>query len=376
MANQVQLGIIWDMVIDNGSVTTEERLRLAQTSTWLRNKIERRAELYIRRLEALINDVDESTAFSTLEGINPGGFLFARIVYRALARRRASYDPELFITTQWRIESDYQKAVAAGVEVKVPMPFQNIPEEPNEDTMTITPGQHAYHWHNKKGSQDYVSGSGPRADQAFIIRLHSGQYTPRFYLPEGWGTHPKLVEWNKNIFIIQFVTFYSTDPRTRHPVLLNNQFPVTTTDILIIDAERWIGMPFHVAVNLRDKIWPGLWIYLEKKFNIIPTDFSHEGQMTFGTLLSMPTVVKITPDPKNEIVRLSDGKASKDSCVFWLVIEGVNNHARLEYIIRISFLPEEAGLLPTQDIHFSSPRTLTITDLGNNVMHDFDFDSP
>lgn len=376
MDNQVPLGIIWDLILDNGKVGTEERICLAQTSTWLRNKIERRAELYLRRLEALVNDTDESTTFSTLESVNPTGFLFARIVYKALARRRASYEPEPYILTQWKIECDYKRAVAVGLEVKVPMPFQNREDAPSEDTRTIIPGQHAYHWHNKKGIQDYVSGSGPRADQAFIIRLHSGQYTPRFYLPEDWGIHPKLVEWNKNIFIVQFVNFYSTDPRNRHPFLFNRDFPVTAADMLIIDAERWIGTPFNVAVNMRTKVWPKMWVHLEKKFNIIPTDYSHAGQMTFGSLLSLPTVVKITPDPQNEIVRLIDGRACKDSCVFWLIIKGTNNHVKIEYTIRISFLPEETGLLPTQDVHFSSPKILTVTDFRNNTIHNFDFDLP
>ena len=279
-----------------------------------------------------------------------------------------------YIITQFKIEQEYKKALAVGLEIKVPMPFQNDHDLPSEDTRTITPGEHAYHWHNKKGAQDYVSGGGQRADQAFIIRLHSGQFTPRFYLPENWGIHPKLVEWHKNIFIIQFVTFYSTDPRNRHPFLFNDQFPVTAADILMIDAERWIGMPFNVAVNMRSKIWPKLWSSLDRKFSIVPSDYSHAGQRTFGVLLTMPTVVRMIPEPRDEIVRLADGQASPDSCVFWIHIKGNNNHVKLSYIIRISFLPEKPGLLATQEVHFSSPKRLTVTNDRNQVIHDFDFD--
>ena len=376
MASDGQAGTVWDMILDNGNVTTEERLRLAQTSTWLRSKIERRAERYIRRLEALSNDTDESTAFSTLEGINPKGFLFARVVYKVLVQRRLSYDPEPYIITQYKIEKEYKKTLAVGLEVKVPMPFQNDHDLSAEDTRTITPGEHAYHWHNKKGAQDYVSGSGPKADQAFIIRLHSGQYTPRFYLPENWGVHPKVVEWHKNIFIIQFVTFYSTDPNNRHPYLFNDQFPVTVSDILVIDAERWNGAPFNVAKYMTNKIWPKLWTNLNRKFNVVPTDYSHPGQMTFGNLLEMPAVVKLTPEPRDEIVRLTDGQASEDSCVFWLHITGNNSHVKLHYTIRISFLPEEPGLLATQDVHFSPPKNLDVTNERNQIIHSFDFDAP
>lgn len=367
--------LAWRLILSRGNLSQKTQMSLAQVNSQLRTLVERQSGQVIRRLEALSNESNIRTEFSTLQTVNPRGFLFAQTVYKCLSDRRRSLAEVPYHVTERIIVKEYAAVVKDGMMVNIPMPFRNettILEAVNQPTLL---GRDAYHWSKSYGHQDYMVGCGPNANQAFVIRIHSGRFTPFFFLPESWEVHAQNVEWNRNIIIIQFVRMYSTHLENRYMVFGESDFPVQPFDILIIDAERWIGSPLNVAFYIRHLIWPSMWKELHNQEDILPNDFSVQGGRPYRDLLMIPDVVEIRPVPKSEKVATVEGKYIPGGCTFWLEIDGSNDHAVIRMITRIAFKPEEAGTLPTRRVHLMNPHLLIVRDFQGELLHEFTFES-
>ena len=349
-------------------------MSLAQANSHLRMLIERNAEHKIRNLEALSKESNIKTEFSTLQSVNPLGFLYARMVCKCLNHRKRSNTDIAFYVTERVIEQAYEQVVKEGMMVNIPMPYRNDTTIRETLAQPTVLGRDAYHWEKKYNYQDYMVGCGPKADQAFVIRIHSGSFTPFFFLPPGWDVHAKNVEWNRNICIIQFVRMYSTHIENRHLSFLDRRFPVQPTNILVMDMERWVGHPLNVAFYIRRLIWPSIWKQLREKKSILPNDFSPQGERLYRDVLGIPGVIEIKIEPKLERVTTSEGRHIPEGCIFWLEIEGSNDYFHIKLSTRIGFKPDTEGTLPTRKIHVMRPRQLFIRNLQGELIHEFNFD--
>ena len=130
--------LAWRLILSRGNLSQKTQMSLAQVNSQLRTLVERQSGQVIRRLEALSNESNIRTEFSTLQTVNPRGFLFAQTVYKCLSDRRRSLAEVPYHVTERIIVKEYAAVVKDGMMVNIPMPFRNettILEAVNQPTL-------------------------------------------------------------------------------------------------------------------------------------------------------------------------------------------------------------------------------------------------